>query len=82
MSVRATGDLEPLPAFGSSDTSEEKVQMRGNGEGGKGTCWAPGPGVGGVLLLLLLLLFLLLLCDYYDYYYYYYYSYEHYYFNN
>ena len=21
--------------------------MRGNGEGAKGTCWAPAPGVGG-----------------------------------
>ena len=22
--------------------------MRGNGEGAKGTCWAPAPGVGGL----------------------------------
>ena len=26
---------------------KKKVQMRGNGEGAKGTCWAPAPGVGG-----------------------------------
>ena len=26
---------------------KKKVQMRGNGEGVKGTCWAPAPGVGG-----------------------------------
>ena len=28
---------------------KKKVQMRGNGEGAKGTCWAPAPGVGGAL---------------------------------
>ena len=26
---------------------KKKVQTRGNGEGAKGTCWAPAPGVGG-----------------------------------
>ena len=26
---------------------KKKVPMRGNGEGVKGTCWAPAPGVGG-----------------------------------
>ena len=39
---------------------KKKVQMRGNGEGVKGTCWAPAPGVGGLVLLLFLVLLLLL----------------------
>ena len=26
---------------------KKEIQMRGNGEGVKGTCWAPAPGVGG-----------------------------------
>ena len=26
---------------------KKKVQMRGNGEGAKGMCWAPAPRVGG-----------------------------------
>ena len=30
---------------------KKKVQMRGNGEGVKGTCWAPAPGVGGLFYL-------------------------------
>ena len=32
---------------GGRKADKKKVQMRGNGEGAKGTCWAPAPGVGG-----------------------------------
>ena len=40
-------------SWGHQDTRDvgaerQKVQMRGNGEGAKGTCWAPAPGVGGL----------------------------------
>ena len=34
-------------AVGAERQIKKKVQMRGNGEGVKGTCWAPAPGVGG-----------------------------------
>ena len=36
----------PLKTYGWVDVGAErqKVQMRGNGEGVKGTCWAPAPG--------------------------------------
>ena len=34
---------------------KKKVQMRGNGEGAKGTCWAPAPGVGGLVCHLIIM---------------------------
>ena len=33
---------------GAKGRLRKEVQMRGNGEGAKGTCWAPAPGVGGL----------------------------------
>ena len=33
--------------WGQKGRSKKKVHMWGSGEGAKGTCWAPAPGVGG-----------------------------------
>ena len=35
--------------WGQKGRLKKEVQMRRNGEGAKGTCWAPAPGVSGLL---------------------------------